>query len=281
MKRSSLLRCVVGIVLAVGVLLSGCTSGSKPVAEPNSGTILSGYAPAGESEITVSLAPTASCVIMLKNDSGRVLLSFFVRAGDTVTVDVPAEKMYVHVAAGKTWYGTEKLFGNNTIYLQDDEIRDFSRNGWEYSFDPLTYSGFSSDEEEDVGAHYPAGADSDRYTEVLEGTWESVHLNDGSFSLNVSALVFPETIYNCTKMTVNMDVSMNAGTSCKDWQLWGRTGNKFVKLEKIYLPNGNGRGSETVEFDSPISFDAIALTPTIPGGYSWSLALAITDVWTE
>lgn len=279
MKISSLVRRLVGIVLAGGVLLCGCASGGNPVAEPKSGTILSGYAPVGKSEITISLAPTASCVIMLKDDSERVLLSFFVRAGDTVTVDVPAEKMYVHVAAGKTWYGTEKLFGGSTIYLQEDEIRDFSQNSWEYAFDPVMCAGFSY--EEDTGRRYLAEADTDRYTEVLEGTWESVHLNDGSFSMNVSALVFPGMIYNCTKLTVTMDVSMNAGTSCKDWQLWGRTGNQFVKLEKIYLPGGNGRSSETVEFDGPVSFDAIAITPTIPGGYSWSLGMTITDVWTE
>lgn len=280
MKRTSLLRRVVGIVLAAGLLLCGCASESKPVAEPNSGTILSGYAPAGESEITVSLAPTASCVVMLKDVSGRVLLSFFVRSGDTVTVDVPAEKMYVHVATGKTWYGAQELFGSATTYIQDDEMRDFSQSGWEYSFDPMSCSGFSTDEE-DTGARYQAETEPAGYTAYLEGTWESVHLNDGASSLNVSALVFPETIRRCTKMTVNMEVSMNAGTSCKDWQLWCRTGNKFVKLEKIYLPDGNGRGSETIEFDTPVSFDAIALTPTIPGGYSWSMALAITDVWTQ
>lgn len=118
------------------------------------------------------------------------------------------------------------------------------------------------------------------YIAELQGEYESVHLSDGNFSLNIHAMVFPEMVYNCYEMTVNMQVEMNAGTSCKDWQLWGRTGGKFVKLEKLYLEAGNGFLSQTVTFDTPVSFDALAITPTVPGGYSWSLVMLFTDVWT-
>lgn len=117
------------------------------------------------------------------------------------------------------------------------------------------------------------------YIDNLGGSWESVNLQDGNFNLNVSALSFGQTVYNCTGFTVTMDVTMNAGTSCTDWNVWGRSGNTFVKIAKIYLPSGNGYTSQPVTFNTPVTFDAIAVTPTIVGGYSWSMSLGITDVY--
>ena len=115
----------------------------------------------------------------------------------------------------------------------------------------------------------------------LGGSWEEVKLKDGNFNLRVSALAFSQTVYNCKELTVNMDVTMNAGTHCKDWQVWGRSGGKFVKIGKVYLPNGDGYVSQKLTFAKPVTFDAIAVTPTVVGGYSWSMALSITDVYTQ
>lgn len=122
----------------------------------------------------------------------------------------------------------------------------------------------------------PAG-----YIGNLNGSWEEVKLKDGNFNLRVSALTFSQTVYNCKEFTVNMDVTMNAGTHCKDWQVWGRTGGKFVKIGKVYLPNGDGYVSQRLTFANPVTFDSIAITPTVVGGYSWSMALSITDVYTK
>lgn len=119
------------------------------------------------------------------------------------------------------------------------------------------------------------------YIASMDGYWEDVRLQDGSFNLNVSALTFNQTIYNCTGLTVNMNVQMNAGTNCKDWQLWGRSGNSYVKLAKIYLPAGDGYVSQSVTFTTPVTIDSVAITPTIVGSYSWSMSLDITDVWTD
>lgn len=291
--HNTFIRKALAVILLVLLVISltGCFSIPQRVSEPASGTILSGYAPKDGSQITVSLAPTASCVVMLKDTSGRTLLSFFIRSGDTVTVNVPAEWMYVHFASGKTWYGEERLFGKDTKYTKDDELTDFTQYSWEYEFDPLSDTGFEHAENEETTVSHSGGSGPDLYYEPeqtpagyvgdLSGQWESVHLQDGNSSLSVSALAFSQTIYNCTEMTINMEVSMNAGTHCKDWQLWGRSGNRFVKLAKIYLPAGDGYVSQTVTFRSPVSFDAIAITPTVVGGYSWSMALSVTDVWVD
>ena len=259
----------------------------KPVPEPESGTILSGYAPADASEITVILEPTGSAVVMLKDISDRVLLSFYVRGGDTVTVGVPEEMMFVHFAGGTTWYGEDLLFGEDTFYQQDETLTDFTQYSWTYDIDPMKKNDFSYDEpeEKDLPEEAPAivppatTAPKDGYIADLGGSWESVYIKDGNFNLNVSALAFSQTVYNVTSMTVNMNVSMNAGTSCKDWNIWGRSGNTFVKIGKIYLAAGDGYVSQTVTFSSPVTFNAIAITPTIVGGYSWSMGISVTDVW--
>lgn len=115
----------------------------------------------------------------------------------------------------------------------------------------------------------------------LEGAWESVHLSNGNSNLNVSALVYDQTVYRCTEMTIMMEVEMNAGTSCKDWDVWGRNGGSFTKIGKIYLPNGNGETTQTLRFSTPVTFDAIAITPTVPGGYSWSMGFVLMDIWTK
>lgn len=125
----------------------------------------------------------------------------------------------------------------------------------------------------------PAPKAESGYIADLGGSWESVKLKDGNANLNVSALAFSQKVYNCTSLTVNMDVTMNAGTSCKDWNVWARSGGSFVKVGKVYLASGNGYVSQTLTFSSPVSFDAIAITPTVVGGYSWSMGLSITDVY--
>ena len=285
-------RRLAAMVLAVllTISLAGCGSGEpKSVAEPASGTILSGYAPKDSSKITVTLEPTASCVVMLKDTSDRTLLSFYVRSGESATVDVPAEKMYVHFAAGKTWYGEELLFGKDTFYSQDTDLTDFTEYSWEYAFDPLSSGNFEYVENEEPSdetksaATLPAGMETNPngYLGDLEGQWESLHLQDGNISLNVYALVFSPMVFHCTQMTVNMDITMMAGTHCTDWQVWGRYGGHFEKLGKIDLPAGDGFTSQTLYFNTPVSFDAIAVTPTVIGGYSWSQDMSITGVWVD
>lgn len=104
----------------------------SPVTEPISGTILSGREVYDESEITVTADDNDSCYVKLKDSYGVTVMSFYVRAGDTVTVGVPYESLYVCFARGDTWYGLENLFGEYTDYSMVDEIRDFESYTYEY-----------------------------------------------------------------------------------------------------------------------------------------------------
>lgn len=113
------------------------------VPEPRSGTVLEGQKLYEGSELTIHASGGESCVVKLKSSSGTTLLSFYVRAGDSVTVNVPEKYMYVYFASGKTWYGPKELFGEKTSYSKDDDLLDFSRYTWEYTLYPITNGNFS------------------------------------------------------------------------------------------------------------------------------------------
>lgn len=116
--------------------------GLTPVTELRSGQILSGIEPYDASEITITASGGSSCVVKLKTSSGVERMSFYVRAGDTVTVGVPCEYLYVYFASGDTWYGTTHLFGEDTSYSMDDTICNFYDYNWEYTLYPVTSGNF-------------------------------------------------------------------------------------------------------------------------------------------
>lgn len=121
------------------------------VVEPESGAILSGYEDSNGSELTITASGGHSCVVKLKTNGGYTRLSFYVRAGDTVTVGVPSELLYVYFASGTDWYGDEHLFGEDTNYSMDSKICDFTQYTWEYTLQPVVNGNFSQtviDEEE-------------------------------------------------------------------------------------------------------------------------------------
>ena len=141
------IRLVVAAIFAIAaiILIVNLSEDSdlNPVAEPRSGEILSGIEVYDESEITITASSRASCIVKLKTPSGVERLSFYVRAGDTVTVGVPCEYLQAYFATGRTWYGTHHLFGESTDYSMDDEIRDFTYYTWEYTLYPVGDGNFS------------------------------------------------------------------------------------------------------------------------------------------
>ena len=138
---------IVCVAISIGYMLifdnPNADSHLTPVSEPASGTILSGSEVYNGSEITIHAASEESCVVKLKTSSGTEVMSFFVRAGDTVTVRVPRENLYVYFASGDTWYGNDNLFGSKTYYSMDDEIRDFTKHSWEYTRYKVSNGNFS------------------------------------------------------------------------------------------------------------------------------------------
>ena len=116
----------------------------KAINRPASGTILSGkeyY----ESEITVTADSSYDYVVSLKDMLDKEYISFYVRAGDTVTIGVPANYLFVYFASGTEWYGYGRglMFGDDTSYSKDDECRDFTEYTWEYTLYPVNNGNFS------------------------------------------------------------------------------------------------------------------------------------------
>ena len=123
-----------------------------------------------------------------------------------------------------------------------------------------------------------ATAEPSNYIDSLQGDWQTVSLD--SSHTEASAVVFTQKI-RCKEMTVNIKIEMNYGARCKDWELWARIDGKWQKLEQVSLPDGNGSTAHTVTFDTPANLDAVSITPTIAGGYSWTEWLWLSDIWTE
>ena len=95
------------------------------------------------STLTIRSSTSNACYIKLKDLEGVDAFSFFVRAGETVTANVPNGLYYVYFAYGDEWYGTKYVFGPETTYAKDDEICDFYSYSWEYTLYPSYGGNFS------------------------------------------------------------------------------------------------------------------------------------------
>lgn len=140
---------IAGIILALVIIIVfidaivSANSDLTPMPEPRSGEILSGTEDYYGSTITITASGGKPCVVKLKTSSGVTRLSFYVRAGDTVTVGVPCEYLYVLFASGSTWYGNEYLFGEYTDYQMVKDIRNFVDYEWEYELTPSSSGNFT------------------------------------------------------------------------------------------------------------------------------------------
>jgi hypothetical protein len=116
----------------------------KQVSRPTSGTILQGME-YEESEITVKADTSQDYVVSVRSAGGTPYVVFYVRAGATVTIGVPARKCYVYFASGTDWYGYGEglMFGKNTHYSMDDELVDFDGSTWTYTLEPVTDGNFT------------------------------------------------------------------------------------------------------------------------------------------
>ncbi|MCH4246285.1 MAG: DnaJ domain-containing protein [Acinetobacter populi] len=65
--------------------------------------------------------------------TGRHLVSYFIRSGQTLNVNLPTGSYTIKYAYGKEWYGVENLFGPQTSYAKADEIFNFRFDGYQYN----------------------------------------------------------------------------------------------------------------------------------------------------
>lgn len=111
--------------------------------------------------------------------------------------------------------------------------------------------------------------------DIVSGHWDGT-TSIGNANVGVYALDTP--IKGCKKMTITASFDMKAGTHCKDWTIYARSGGRWEKVGSLYLPNGTGEGTETLKMDGTKYIDAVTLAPTVPGSYSWSWGLVVYNV---
>ena len=120
---------IVLVVAIVGCTMYGCSSSksSKTDAnltarsEPSNGSILDGSS-SGGAGIKVTASSDASAYVKVKTKSGKTVVGFYVRAGKSAEVSIPAGTYSVQFAMGSTWYGSSDCFGSSTSYGQDSNV---------------------------------------------------------------------------------------------------------------------------------------------------------------
>lgn len=55
-------------------------------------------------------------------------ISFFVRGGEAVEIDVPIGSYQIYYCSGTKWYGVKEKFGPNTVYTTSEELLEFTQD---------------------------------------------------------------------------------------------------------------------------------------------------------
>jgi hypothetical protein len=114
----------------------------EPLPLPDNGQVFIGQDMRRGSTLTIRNAGE-SCYVKLKDSEYNDVFSFFVPAGETAVVPVPADRFYTYFAHGNDWYGPEYCFGKETSYSKDDELLDYVNYEWEYTLYPVSGGNFS------------------------------------------------------------------------------------------------------------------------------------------
>ncbi|STY98853.1 Chaperone protein DnaJ [Moraxella lacunata] len=84
----------------------------------------------GDSPLQIKTNPGSHYWVKIVNayNEREEVVSYFIRGGETLDVNLPMGSYVVKYAYGDTWYGREHLFGENTGYSKADEVLEFYRN---------------------------------------------------------------------------------------------------------------------------------------------------------
>jgi RNA polymerase subunit RPABC4/transcription elongation factor Spt4 len=130
-----------GVATADSSAADTTTAGPAPAAlpYPESGYIFYGWSEDNECPLTIDTEGDQAYFVKLETLTGEDVFAFFVQPGDTVDVVVPLGTYMMKYAAGTDWYGSQYLFGEDTVYTKADDNFEFtysngSYNGWTVTF---------------------------------------------------------------------------------------------------------------------------------------------------
>ena len=99
---------------------------------PNHGTVFyhkNKPSSSSNSELRIKTKSSIGNVFLkLKDAFNNEVVSLYIHGGKTVNIDIPLGTYYLSYASGNKWYGSEFLFGPNTIYSKSNDSFLFSRN---------------------------------------------------------------------------------------------------------------------------------------------------------
>lgn len=113
------------------------------------------------------------------------------------------------------------------------------------------------------------------YNEIW-GEWaeKSYSYGNGGHS-SILNLSFP--VKECTSMTLHLEASGNRGAKMNGtWKFYVRSGGKWKMVQKLDFKEPSG--DFEIQFDTPMSFDAITAHPTKEGNASYSCNYHLADV---
>lgn len=133
----------------------------------------------------------------------------------------------------------------------------------EYTFGS---SGQQDSAYEDSHLPYVIGTWSDeRYTK--NGAWSGIYQLD-------------QTLYNCKKFTLYFKQENSSNLTLTSFNLHVRSNGTWNTVGTFAMEKGSSVESWTVfEFPEGITFDAVAVTPTVSGNYRYTSWVGVEDVW--
>ena len=135
----------------------------------------------------------------------------------------------------------------------------------EYTFGS---SGQQDSAYEDSHLPYVIGTWSDeRYTK--NGAWSGIYQLD-------------QTLYNCKKFTLYFKQENSSNLTLTSFNLHVRSNGTWNTVGTFAMEKGSSVESWTVfEFPEGITFDAVAVTPTVSGNYRYTSWVGVEDVWLD
>lgn len=124
-----------------------------------------------------------------------------------------------------------------------------------------------------------ASASQDTHLSYVTGTWADdryTHTN-GAWS---GIYQLDQTLYNCKKFTLYFKQENSTNLTLTSFNLHLRTYGTWNTVGTFSMEKGSSVETRILcEFPEGIAFDAVAVTPTINGNYTYTSWIGVEDVW--
>ena len=115
---------------------------------------------------------------------------------------------------------------------------------------------------------------------VMAGSWDEVTIKDGQKTFTINGYVLATQLKECISFDLAIEVVMKGKARSEDWTVWVRDNGVFYQIGELYLQNGQGYVSGTMYPRAYGNLDAVAVVPTVPGSYTYSIDMEVSNIVT-